>query len=69
MLSSFVSFVGLFYLIIRWSPKLSLFPAVAASGCEQGQHLAEGPGMGLSSKQVTAETKFAAFDFYALLKP
>lgn len=25
--------------------------------------------MGLSSKQVTAETKFAAFVFYVLLKP
>lgn len=47
---------------------MSLFPAVAASGCEQGQHV-EGLGMELRSKQVTAETKFATFDFYVLLKP
>lgn len=30
--------------------KSSLFPAIAASGCEQGQYLAERPGMGLSSR-------------------
>jgi hypothetical protein len=38
------------FIMVHWSPKSSLFPAIAASGCEQGQYLAERPGMGLSSR-------------------